>query len=63
MVYVHMPYDEMNVEQHNEMLRRSLAAALNYIDGETFKVLLLGQPDDYLLQFIHDRRKETGGKL
>lgn len=63
MTYVHIPYEKLNAEEHNEMLRRNLSLMLNYVDGDTFKTVVLGQDNDYLLQFIHDRKKETGGKL
>ena len=63
MVYVHIRYEQLTQEQHNEMLRKNLATVLNYLDGETFKTILLGKDNDYLLQFIHDRKRETGGNL
>lgn len=63
MTYVHIPYELLTMEQHNDMLRKNLSIVLNYLDGETFKTIIIGQDNNYLLQFIHERKKETGGKL
>lgn len=63
MTYVHIPYERLTVEQHNEMLKENLATLLNYVGGEVFKTIVLGQDNDYLLQFIHDRKNEKGGRL
>ena len=63
MTYVHRPYERLTIEQHNEMLKENLATLLNYVDGEVFKTIVLGQDNDYILQFIHDRKNEKGGRL
>ena len=63
MVYTDIKYNELTEQEHLLMLRKILGNALTLMPGDNFKMLLLGQDNNYLLQYIEDQQKQYNGKL
>lgn len=57
-VYTPMPYDRLNNDEHVYKLRILVGMFITYMDGESFKSLLMSQSDDYLLKLIHQLKHE-----
>lgn len=57
MTYVNLKFDQLTEEQHIYMLRKIVEISLKYMDGETFKTILLAQDNNYLLELINDLLK------
>lgn len=63
MVYTDIKYNELTEQEHLLMLRKILGNALTLMPGDNFKMLLLGQDNNYLLQYIEAQQKQYNGKL
>lgn len=63
MVYTDIKYNELTDQEHLIMLRKILGNALTYMPGDNFKMLLLGQDNDYLLNYIKAQQTQYNGKL
>lgn len=57
-VYTPIPYERLNSDEHVYKLRILVAMFITYMDGESFKSLLMSQSDDYLLKLIHQLKHE-----
>ena len=63
MVYTDIKYNELTDQEHLKMLRKLLGNALTIMPGDNFKMLLLGQDNSYLLQFLEAQQKQYNGKI
>lgn len=57
-MYVPIQYEQFTNEEHLYRLRALVAMSLTYIDGDSFKTLLMAQDDDYLLKLINHLKVE-----
>ena len=54
-------YNNLTTAEHLQYSQRLIISLLKYIDGDTFKTILMAQSDDYLLRLLGDLK--GGGHL
>lgn len=52
--YTNLDYNNLTTAEHLQYSQMLIVMLLKYIDGDTFKTIVMAQQNDYLLRLIND---------